>query len=341
MTSAEENPKQPKRITIYDVAKVAGVAPSTVSRAFSRPGRVNAQTGQRIREIAAELGYRTKPVTSADLGEDTNVLAFVVADISNPVFAQTMRGFQIEATKNGYTVLLIDSQEDDQQERSAIERVLHLVDGIVLTSSRMSDSSINQIKKVKPVVAVNRHAVGIPSIVPDTDQAVHEAVEHLRDLGHQRVTYLSGPAASWADGMRWRALAKSCEQFGLHLRRVGPNSPTLEGGVRGAKAWLQSPTSAVVCYNDVIAIGFIKAVQTRGFEVPEAVSVIGFDNSVASFFTTPSLSSIGPPSAKIGARAARTLISQLRHRSTPVAETQVVPMKLVLRESVGPAHPKF
>lgn len=337
--SAKNERDENKRVTIYDVAEAAGVAPSTVSRTFSRPGRVNAQTAERIREIAAEMGYRTKPVTSPDLSEETHVLAVVVADISNPVFAQVMRGFQIEATKRGYTVLLIDSQEDDSHERQAIERVLHLVDGVVLTSSRMSDSSINQIVKVKPVVAVNRHAVGIPSIVPDTATAVREAVEHLHNLGHRRITYVSGPEASWADGMRWRALSDSCEELGIQLRRVGPNSPNLEGGVEGAKAWLQNQTTAVICYNDIVTIGFIKAVQSRGIQVPESVSVVGFDNSVVAFFATPSLSSIGPLTATLGARAARALITQLRHRSAPSAENIVVPMKVVWRDSVGPARP--
>lgn len=336
-----DKPQETKRVTIYDVAKEAGVAPSTVSRAFSRPGRVNTQTGARIREIADRLGYRTKPVTRVDHGEATHVLAFVVADISNPVFAQIMRGFQMEATKTGYTVMLIDSQEDDQAERRAIEKVLHLVDGVVLTSSRMSDSSINQIVKVKPVVAVNRHTAGIPSIVPDTTKAVDQAVNHLHKLGHRRITYLSGPPASWADGMRWRAISDACDRLGIYLRRIGPNPPSLEGGVEGAKVWMRQPTTAVIAYNDLLAIGFVKAVQRRGLTVPEAVSVIGFDNSVASFLTSPSLSSIGPLSAMLGVRAARALITQLRHRSAPSAERIVVPMKLIMRESVGPAHSKF
>ncbi|MDO5728370.1 MAG: LacI family DNA-binding transcriptional regulator [Actinomycetaceae bacterium] len=334
-------PDEPKRVTIYDVAKEAGVAPSTVSRAFSRPGRVNAQTGQKIREAAQRLGYRTKPVSRADQGEASHVLAFVVADISNPVYAQIMRGFQKEATSNGYTVLLIDSQEDDLAERRAIENVLHLVDGVVLTSSRMSDSSINQIVKVKPVVAVNRNTAGIPSIVPDAERGVRQAIEHLHSLGHTRLSYLSGPPASWADGMRWRAVSDTCEKFGMHLRRVGPNTPSLEGGVEAAKIWLGQPTTAVIAYNDLLAVGFMKAIQRTGLDVPRDVSVIGFDNSIASFLTTPTLSSIAPPTSMLGVRAARALITQLRHRSAPSAETIVVPMKLFTRESVGPVptHP--
>lgn len=333
----ETSPQQPKRVTIYDVAKEAGVAPSTVSRAFSRPGRVNAQTGQRIREAADRLGYRTKPVSRIDQGEATNILAFVVADISNPVYAQIMRGFQSEATNNGYTVLLIDSQEDDMAERKAIENVLHLVDGVVLTSSRMSDSSINQIVKVKPVVAVNRNTAGIPSIVPDAERGVEQAVDQLHKLGHTRLTYLSGPPASWADGMRWRAVTDVCDAYGIHVRRVGPNTPYLEGGVEAAKVWLTQPTSAVIAYNDLLAVGFIKAIQRTGLDVPRDASVIGFDNSMASFLTTPTLSSIAPPTAMLGVRAARALITQLRHRSAPSAETIVVPMKLFTRESIGPA----
>lgn len=104
--------KRRKRVTIYDVAKEAGVAPSTVSRAFARPGRVNAETGQRIHEAAAKLGYRVQPIARPEVGTATNVLAYVVADVTNPVYAHIMKGFQQEANAEGYTVLLIDSHED-------------------------------------------------------------------------------------------------------------------------------------------------------------------------------------------------------------------------------------
>ena len=102
-------PRRRKKVTIYDIAEAAGVAPSTVSRAFARPGRVHSDTAQLIHETANRLGYRAKPITRHEQGVATNVLAFVAADIANPVFAHIMKGFQMEAAVHGYTVLLIDT----------------------------------------------------------------------------------------------------------------------------------------------------------------------------------------------------------------------------------------
>lgn len=335
----ESGAKRRKRVTIYDVAREAGVAPSTVSRAFARPGRVNAETGQRIHEAAARLGYRVDPITRPESRPGTKLLAFVVADVTNPVYAHIMKGFQKEAAAHGHTVLLIDSQEDGHVENELIQSVLHLVDGVALTSSRLSDSAITQIVKVTPVVAVNRAIIGLPSIIPDTTRGMRAAVEALADLGHQRITYLAGPEASWADGARWRAVSEACHDLGLHLRRIGPNVPSIQGGFTAARAWQEHPTTGVIAFNDIMAIGFMKQVQRAGYRVPDDVSVIGVDNSISSVLTTPTLTTVSPATSLIGARAARALITQLRHRATPSAETIVTPMELLVRESIAAPPP--
>lgn len=333
-----DSPKRRKKVTIYDIAEAAGVAPSTVSRAFARPGRVHSETAQLIHETANRLGYRAKPITRHETGVATNVLAFVVADVANPVYAHIMKGFQMEAATHGYTVLLIDTQEDAQTEREGINRVLHMVDGIVLGASRLSDSAINQVVKVRPVISVNRIIAGLPSIVADSARGMRRVVEHLTQRGHHHFTYLSGPMASWADGVRWRAVSEACHELSLNVRRIGPNVPSLDGGVGAARAWMENPTTAVIGYNDVMAIGFMKALQRSGVRIPQDVSVVGVDNSISSVLTTPTLTSVAPSTSQIGVRAARALITQLRHRSTPSAETIVVPMELFVRESVGPAR---
>lgn len=334
--SEESTSKRRKRVTIYDVAEEAGVAASTVSRAFARPGRVNAETGVRIHEAAARLGYRVDPIARLERTRGTKLLAFVVADVTNPVYAHIMKGFQGEASTHGHTVLLIDSQEDGHTENQLIHSVLHLVDGVALTSSRLSDSAVAQIVKVTPVVAVNRVIAGVPSVVADTARGLRRAVEHLATLGHRRLTYLSGPAASWADGARWRAVSEACQELNLHLRRIGPNPPSIQGGFAAGREWQDHPTSGVIAYNDMIAIGFMKMVQSVGYRVPDEVSVIGVDNSISSVLTTPTLTTVSPATSLIGARAARALITQLRHRSTPSAETIVTPMELLVRDSVAP-----
>ena len=116
-----------RAVTIYDVAREAGVAPSTVSRAFSRPGRVHAATAERVREVAGRLGYRANPLARALSTARTHLLALVVSDVANPFYAEIVRGAQAAAARAGSTVLLVDAQESDRTERAAVERALAAV----------------------------------------------------------------------------------------------------------------------------------------------------------------------------------------------------------------------
>lgn len=205
--------------TIYDVARIAGVAVSTVSRAFSRPGRVNAETAARIRAIAADMGYRTNPIARALLSGHTSVIALAIADITNPYYFEIIRGAQAAAARAGYTMVLTDAQESDRLEREALDRSISLVDGVVLTSSRMSDSAIRMTAKLRPLVVLNRVVSGLPSVVIDSRHGMREAVAHLTELAHRELTYLAGPQAAWSDGVRWQALREIGAEHGLRLQR--------------------------------------------------------------------------------------------------------------------------
>lgn len=336
--SAESPGARRKAVTIYDIAEAAGVAPSTVSRALSRPGRVSSETAARIHDAADALGYkRPGRRRSAPGEEDTFVIALVIADVGNPYFTQLMIGLQEQASANGYTVLLLDSRENAAEEKAAIERVLHLIDGVVLSASRMTTSTIQQLNRTVPVVSLNRHVPGVTSIVPDSQQGMHDVVAHLASLGHAEITYISGPSRSWANGARWEALGDACRASGIRLHRIGPFPPTVGGGVQALEAWASAPTTAVVGYNDVLAIGFMKAALARGVRVPEELSVIGVDNAGLSALTEPGLTSLGAGARRLGASAAGAIVGLLRHRSQEQPLITMLPMSLHERRSAGPA----
>ncbi|MBZ2195186.1 LacI family DNA-binding transcriptional regulator [Occultella gossypii] len=321
--------------TIYDVAKAAGVAPSTVSRAFSRPGRVNAETAERIRAVAVELGYRANPQARALSTTRTSMIAVILADVTNPVFFEVVRGAELAAYEAGYTMLLAETQESAERERAVLERALSTVDGIVLTSSRMSDSAIRQIAKVKPVIVLNRVVTGVPSVVTDNLRGMRRAAEHLGELGHEQICYLAGPEASWADGMRWRSLREAAMELELRVRRVGPFAPTVNGGVAAAAEWGRQRTTAVVAYNDQMAIGFMRGVRAMGGQVPRDVSVVGFDNSNMAELVTPALTTVAAPLHSLGVTAARNVLAISRGAQTRATEAVVLPTKLVVRESTS------
>lgn len=334
---ADRRPEgQGKPVTIYDVAAAAGVAPSTVSRALSKPGRVSFRTAEHVRQVAAELGYRAESRQRSASAEPTRLLAMVVADITNPVFYGMIRGAERTARHEGYELLLAETQESRGVEQSVLERLGSVADGIILTSSRLSDAQILAVAKTVPLVVLNRLVSQVPSVAADNRQATTKAVEHLARLGHRRITYLAGPEASWADGARWRGLVEAGHQLDIGVRRSGPHQPNPAGGREAAAAWLTHPTTGVVAYNDLIAIGFIREVTQAGVQIPEQASIIGFDNIRDSELVVPRLTTVVAPLVSLGSAAVRHLlkISMLPARTD---ESVILPARLVIRASTGPA----
>ncbi|GGC93374.1 LacI family transcriptional regulator [Tersicoccus solisilvae] len=327
------------RVTIYDVARAAGVAPSTVSRAFARPGRVTAATAEKVRRAAEQVGYRPEMTQrrGPTARPPARTIALLVADITNPVFIDIIRGAEEAVTAAGYTLLLANTQESDRLERSILERVLDSVDGLLLTSSRMSDAGIRLIARQKPTVVLNRFVTGVPCVVGDAT-GIRHAAELFAAAGRSRVAYLAGPEASWANGVRWRALVDAAPGLGLRPRQLGPFAPDIAGGEAAAAAWLARPTPAVLAYNDLMAIGFQRAVLAAGVRVPEDVAVVGFDDSILAGLVVPALSSIATPLARIGATAVHHLLALERGSHPAVDRPVLLPTRLVERRST-PARP--
>ena len=328
-------PSRTPRATIDDVARAAGVAPSTVSRAFSRPGRVSFETSERIHRIAAELGYRTSSLARALPTGPTSMIALAISDITNPFYNEIIRGAQVAASEAGYTILLADTQESGANERKALERAAATVEGIVLASTRMSDSAIRMTAKQRPVIVLNRAVSDVPCVITDNPRGTRRAVEHLAELGHRRITYLAGPEASWADGTRWRSVRESAMELELHVRRVGPMPPTVAGGARAAAEFADNPTSAVIAYNDLVAIGAIRALTAMGARIPQDVSVVGFDNIFAAELVTPPLTTVAAPLGAMGRTAVSNLLAIVRG-ARPRAQAPVsLPCRLIVRQSTA------
>ncbi|SFC67259.1 transcriptional regulator, LacI family [Nocardioides terrae] len=321
--------------TIYDVARAAGVASSTVSRAFSRPDRVNAETAARIRAVAADLGYRTNPLARALPTGQTSMIALATADITNPYYFELIRGAQAAAAERGYTTLLADAQESVAIEREGLERVIPTVEGIVLASTRMSDSAIRMLAKQRPVIAVNRDISDVPNVVTDHAMSMRQAVDHLADLGHRQITYLSGPEAAWANGMRWRSLRLYAGERGIHVRRIGPYAPTAGGGARAAADFPAVRSSAVIAYNDLVAIGFMRRLISFGARIPGDVSVVGFDNIFTSALTSPELTTVAPPLRTLGSMAVHNLLALIGGASPTTVRPLALPTRIYVRASTA------
>ena len=321
------------RPTIYDVAKAAGVATSTVSRALSQPGRVNFETAEHVRQVAHDLGYHSTRIERRAVRR-TSLLAVLVADITNPVFFGMIRGAERTAAHAGYSMLIMETQESEPTEREALARVQPLVDGIVLTSSRMSDGAIREVAKRGPLAVLNRTVGQVPSVTSDNVRAIKRVAEHLAETGVEAISYLAGPDASWSNGMRWRGLREAGLDLNLKVRRLGPVEPTMRGGEAAAQEWLQQRTQGVIAYNDLVAIGFLRAVRAAGVAVPEDVRVVGFDNIVDAELVPPGLTTIAVPLVSLGSAAVNHLLKSSRRRPEEL-EPVLLPARLVVRGSTA------
>ena len=319
--------------TIYDVAQAAGVSPSTVSRALSTPGRISAKTEARIRQAAEKLGYQANPMARAVITGKTGTLALILSDITNPVYFDLIRGAEQVAAAGERTLVLAETQESAETEEATAHRLRVSVDGLVLVASRLADDKIRTLADSKPVVIVNRVVEGVPSIVPDVAAGLEAALDHLHELGHRKIGYLAGPAASWMNGLRGSTMAAQSAARMMTLIELSSSAPTLAGGRGSLDQVLASGVTAVIAYNDLMAMGLLSACHAKGVEVPGRLSIIGFDDIFGADLVTPALTTVRSPLGAVGARA----IGMLIDGGAPLADdTDPLVTTFVPRESSGP-----
>ncbi|HET8795722.1 MAG TPA: LacI family DNA-binding transcriptional regulator [Arthrobacter sp.] len=341
------NRTEKSAVTIYDIAREAGVNPSTVSRALSKPGRISASTEKRIQDAARKLNYRVNPIARALPTGRTQTIGLIVADITNPMIFDVVRGAERSAGERDYTLVLAESEESSETELRAAMRLTRTVDGLVLASTRLADEQIQQLAALKPVVLINRELDGIFSVVADVDQGIAEAVRHLKQLGHSRVVYLAGPEQSWMSQRRLERLRQRCSWSNIQVDSIASTSPTVDGGRRAAHQVYAAATTAVIAYNDLLAIGLMQELQDAGVNVPRDLSIIGFDNIFGSDFTSPPLTTIKSPLLEAGTRAFDSLVEVLDGGTSGLATpgddggtARPVPLgtELIIRGSTGPAR---
>lgn len=319
--------------TIHDVARLAGVSVATVSRAFARPGEVRLGTAQRVHEAAAELGYQVKLVTQppAKRPPQTRVVTLVVGGLFDPYFAAIAHGVQQIARELDYTMQSTATGHSPQEERNALTR-LGAADGFVLVGPLVSNDLLRITARTRPVVLVNRMVRGVPSVVADNAAGGRQAVDHLVDTGHSRITYLSPEPTSWAAGVRWRAIRDQAGVRGVGAHRL--SCPKSGFGDAIAPVLLANPGSGVIVHSDLMALELIGAVQRAGGDVPDDLSVVGFDDLPVAARSQPTLTTVGAPLTELGVTAGRLLIAMIEGLDRPPAIT-TLPIQLIVRGSTA------
>jgi LacI family transcriptional regulator len=321
--------------TIYDVAELAGVNPSTVSRALNKPGRISEKTEAKIRAAADRLDFEFNPMARALPTGRSHTLGLLVADIANPVIFGIVRGAEHAAVRAGYTLVIAESQESGDAEAQAITRLLPSVDGIVLATTRLADEKISALAERKPIVLINRHVDHIPSVLSNVESGVNALMEHLASLGHTSIVYLAGPETSWISRRRWECMLDAADRLDVGVVEMGPNSPTIEGGRHVLRRVLAARPTGVIAFNDLMAIGLMQSAAAAGVTVPGKLSIAGFDDIFGSQLIVPPLTTVRAQLELSGQRAVESVLRQLTNNNVddddrPLATT------LIVRGSTGP-----
>lgn len=323
-------------VTIRDIARATGVSNSTVSRALAAPEKVAAVTRELIQETATAMGYRPNRAARGLITGRTSCIGLVVPDLENPYFGAISKGVQARARAAGYAVFIADTDEDPGMELEAVGNLTRQVDGVILCSARSSEAAVRTLAEGGPLVLVHREISGIPSIAYDNAGGLRSLMSHLVALGHRRIAYAGGPAASFSSGQRGDAFRSySSPQVELDLIDLGAFPPTFSGGVSSGDLAIASGATAVVAFNDLVAAGLIDRLTERGVSVPGDISVAGFDNTPVATIVRPHLTTIDSPRRQIG-RASVDLLLDLVTDTTgrPAPELGV---ELIVRGSTGMA----
>jgi LacI family transcriptional regulator, repressor for deo operon, udp, cdd, tsx, nupC, and nupG len=328
--------QRPRRATITDVAAEAGVAASTVSRSFTNPARVNQHTRAHVLDVAARLGYAPNPVAQALESGRSNTVALVVPDIANPFFVGFVKGAERTLASSQRTLVLADGRESAVAEEAVVQRLHRAVDGFVLVASRMDDDALRRAAGLAPVVLVNRVTAGLASVVADYVGGAEQIVSHLASLGHRRLVVLGGPSGSWSAARRWTGVRVAADRHGVTAVRLGPFQPTFAAGAAAADAALAEGSSAVVAHNDLLAMGVMARLAQRGVQVPEQVSVVGFDDIFGAALCSPALTTLAERAEESGALAVEALLEG-GPSVGPGHPPQVTPTHLVVRGSTAQA----
>lgn len=320
--------------TIRDVARVSGVHVSTVSRTFSAPHLVNPSTRARVLDCAEQLGYRPNRAARALITGRTHNIGLIVADIANPFFPPLIKAAESHARGRDYHVFVADTNEDASVEEELVLALAKQVDGVLLCSPRMSNTQIERLSRDVPLVVVNRPVPGLPAVVMDVAQGARLAIEHLTKLNHHHIALLGGPRGSWTNREIRRAANTAARAEGIELTVLGPNPPTEDGGAAQADAIVRAGATAVLAYNDLMAVGLIDGLDRLGVRVPDQISVVGIDDTSLSRRTRPTLTTVATPTAAAGRAAVDMLLAHGDDRRTTALVT--LQTELVIRDSSGP-----
>lgn len=329
-------------VSIKDIARSAGVSHSTVSRALAGSPLVKEETKQRIVRIAGEMGYTPHALARSLVTRRTQTIGVVVTTIADPFVSEVVRGIEETGQSFGYNVILCNSNAEPKRELAAVKALREKrVDGIIVTASRVGELYLPRLQDFDvPIVLVNSQQTGpyVHSIATDDEFGGQMATEHLIGLGHRRIGYIASPNNTSSSQARMTGYAKALADHGIArdpaLYAEGDGRPAAGRKAMAQLLALPSPPSAVFCYNDMTAIGALRAIKEAALSIPADISVIGYDDIPIVEYLDPPLTTIAQRKYDMGCWAMQMLLDLLAGSSE--VENVTVEPTLVVRDSTAP-----
>ncbi|MEE9616045.1 MAG: LacI family DNA-binding transcriptional regulator [Anaerolineae bacterium] len=326
-------------VSIKDIAKAAGVSPSTVSRALSDHPRISLETKERIRGLAEEMEYTPSLLARSLVTQDTATIGVVITSASDPFLARLVTSIEEVAQEQGYSVLMSSSYLDPDRELEVVG-AFHgrRTRGIIVIGSQI-DTGYVQMRDRFPLPVVLTNCRTYPySVSTDNLSGARWAVEHLVQLGHRRIAYIANRRSHRSNSYRLQSYQQVLAANGIPVDEdlIIEGDGTLRGGSVAAQILLSrsQPPTAVFCFNDMTAIGVLSGLQQARIRVPEEMSVVGFDDVEFATHCYPRLTTIRQPTNLMGQRLIRMLLALIQGQEDVGPE--VLPAELVIRESTGP-----
>lgn len=297
-----------RAVTIADVAARARVSSASVSRVLNGNQTVDPDIVRHVRRAVADLGFRPNTVARSLVQGRTDTVAMVVPDLENPLFQSILKGVSIAAGADGYRVLVADTSERVDEEEPAALEARHRCDAVVLCAPRMPEDRLRRLlDRVGPVVVVNRQldVPGVSFVGIDYERGIRDLIAHLCSLGHRELLFLSGPEQSASNVDRLRAVAEAqTAEPSLRIRTLVCGSRLGDGfaAAEAVDAARRDGVTAVLAFNDLVALGLMTGLRALGVDVPGELSVAGFDDIPMAAFATPALTSMSVPRAELGAQ---------------------------------------
>ena len=326
--------------TMKDVAVKANVSTATVSRALMNPDKVSQATRNRVEQAAMEVGYLPQAMGRNVKRNESRTILVIVPDICDPFFSEIIRGIEVTAAQNGYLVLIGDCAHQNQQEKTFIDLIItKQIDGMLLLGSRLPfDASIEEQRNLPPMVMANEFApeLELPTVHIDNLTAAFNAVNYLREQGHQLIGCIAGPEEMPLCHYRLQGYVQALRRSGITVdpHYIARGDFTFAAGSNALEQLLAlpKPPTAIFCHSDIMALGALSYAKRRGLQIPRDLSIIGFDNISLAEFCDPPLTTVAQPRYDIGRESMLLLLDQLQGHNVS-SGSRLLDCELIVRGS--------